>query len=162
MFQIFKPYNRIEIINGTVNEGHGEIYIHDNAVAQTLTNQNQFYKVTDTWLAGSCSGFTADTSNAQLICNKAGIYHLTAQVNYNGSNNDAYVFAIFVNGVEDISLVAHTDARLLSQTISSPIMGLISLQKNDVVDLRAECTSNAGTAITMVHSNISLSRSLKI
>lgn len=162
MYRIYRPDNRFEILNLTMPQGYGAIYIHDNAVAQTLTNQNEFYLITGTWLEGDCSGFTPDTANNRIICNEAGEYQINCQINYNGANIDGYQFAIFVNGVQNQELTVHTDARQTTQTISTPVMGLVSLAKNDIIDLRAECTTSAGTQITVVHVNIALARAIGV
>lgn len=157
-YKIYRPDGDFATANLTVPEGYGEMYIHDNAVAQTLTNQNEWYVVTDTWISGDNSGFTADTANSRIICNAPGVYHLTCQICYNGANIDAYEFSIFINGVAKIDLDTHTDARQTSQTISSSIVGIVVLSNNDIIDLRARCTSSAGTNITVVHIDISLSK----
>lgn len=160
MIKVYKTDGHYFELNETIKGGYGEMYIHDNAIQQTLTDQDVYYKIVDSWLAGENNGFTIDTANAQIICGVSGTYVVNVEIDYNGSNNDSYMFAVFVNGVQHNSLMAHTDARQLSQTISCPISGIMPLSRNDILDVRARCSSSGGTNITVVHCNLSLSTAI--
>lgn len=135
---------------------YAEMYIHDNANPETLTLQNTWYKVTDTWTADDLYGFSADIPNAQLICHAQGIYHVTTQINFQATPNASFQFAIFLNGVEQVDLAAHSIMRGVSQTISVPILGVVALIPGDILDLRVQCVSAAGTTVTVIHVNLTL------
>lgn len=133
---------------------YGQFYVDGNAVAQVLTNQNQYYVVNPGWTAGISNGFTADVTNSRLICNVPGIYAIGVSVDYIGPVNQIVKFAIFVNGVVNSLLTAHTVPRGANQIVYTAIGALIQLSPGDIIDLRAESTTAAGVSITVVHSNV--------
>lgn len=132
----------------------GEIFVENNAVALILVNQNQFYVVTPGWTTNHAVGFTGDTANNRLICNVAGTYQLSGVIDFSGPSNQTFEFAVFVNGVQQGHITAHSQPRGAGQFICTTIIGLHHLVSGDTIDLRAQCDSAAGQSITVVHANL--------
>jgi hypothetical protein len=141
----------------TGSASYGEMYIHGNTTPISLTTQNTWYLLADTWIAGNNNGFTADTANNRLICNSEGIYHVTGQISYTASQNETYQFEVFINGVAQNDLMSESVARLGGNEISCPLSGLTSLVANDIVDIRLRCVSSSSVSAIPVMVNISLS-----
>lgn len=133
---------------------YGEIFIENNATPLVLTNQNQFYVITPGWTANHVSGFTADTANNRLICNTPNIYQLTGVIDFSGPSNQVFEFAIFVNGVQQGHITAHSQPRGAGQFICTTIIGLHVLATGDTVDIRADCDTAPGQSITVIHANL--------
>ncbi len=133
---------------------YGQFYVDSNAVAQVLTNQNQYYVINPGWTAGISNGFNPDVSNSRLICNVPGIYQILVSVDYIGPVNQTVKFSVFINGVVNNVLTAHTVPRGANQIVFTAIGALIQLAAGDILDLRAESTTAAGVSITVVHANV--------
>lgn len=133
---------------------YGEMYVENNAVALTLTNQSQFYVITPGWTENAVSGFTADTANNRLICNVENTYQLSTVIDFSGPSNQLFEFSICVNGTPQGHMTAHSQPRGAGQFICTTLIGLHALTSGDFVDVRAACLSSAGQAITVVHANL--------
>lgn len=133
---------------------YGEIFIENNVTPLVLTNQNQFYVITPGWTANHVSGFTADTANNRLICNTPNIYQLTGVIDFSGPSNQVFEFAVFVNGVQQGHITAHSQPRGAGQFICTTIIGLHMLAAGDTIDLRADCDTAPGQSITVIHANL--------
>lgn len=139
---------------GGPSAGYGEIYVHDNAVSQTFANQNQYYTLNVGWVAGIANNFTADSANSRLICNQTGVYQASAVIDYSGPANQTFQFSIFRNGVAMTNITAHSMPRGAGQIICTTILGIDNFSAGDILDLRGECISAAGQAITVIHANL--------
>lgn len=137
---------------------YGEIYIENNAVALVITNQNQFYVITPGWTANATSGFTADTANNRLICNATNTYQITAVIDYAGPSNHTFEFAVFVNGIQQGHMTAHSQPRGAGQFICTTLAGLHALVAGDTIDVRADCDDAPGQSITVVHANLGITK----
>ena len=137
---------------------YGQFYVEGNAVAQTLANQNQYYIINPTWLAGLSSGMTPDVGNSRIIVQVSGVYQILVSIDYSGPVNHEFQFAIFENGIFQALLTTHSVPRGNNQTVFTAIGGLNQLAVGDLLDLRVQCTTGAGQSITVVHANVGLIR----
>lgn len=136
------------------NEAYGEIFLHDNAVPLAFAVQNQFYIFAfATWQSELVNGFTADLANSRLVCNVPGVYQVTAVIDYEAPA-DNFEFSVFVSGVQQMGITAHSVPRGLTQTICTTVNGLVTLAANDTLDIRGRCTSGPNKSITVIHSNL--------
>jgi hypothetical protein len=130
---------------------YGEIYIYNNANAQTLTLANHYYTVLH-FTAGLSNEFTAGSN--QLVCNQAGVYQVSCIASYGANNNDVMRFAVHLNGSPLTNMVAEAVTKGATSTQDIAITGFVTLAAGDILDLRVECTTGAGETILITHANL--------
>lgn len=142
-----------QIANG-LSPNLGELVIDSNAAALTMTNQNQYYPITTGWTAGVSNKMTANPVPGSMQAITAGFYETLASIAFTSSAApQTIVFGVFKNGVliQDHIAVSWTDTTTYPNTVS--IVGIDSLVVGDVLDLRVQCTTAAGIAITVTNAN---------
>lgn len=136
---------------------YGEMYVADNAIGQTLTLQNHFYQWTTGWHAGESGGISLSLPGSKMVVSERGVYRVsfTFAANITGANQ-IVEFAIFKNGVYQPDHSMHLVLPNV-QGNSGAIMGILSLNAGDVIDLRVQNTSSAGKVFTLEDGNLSCS-----
>lgn len=136
---------------------YGEMFIADNVIGQTLANQNQFYQWTTAWQIGENSGISPSLSGSNMIANVSGVYRvsLSFAANVTGTNQNLE-FSIFRNGVYQPDHSMHLILPNV-QGNSGALMGILTLNAGDIIDVRVQNTSSAGKVFTLEDANLSCS-----
>lgn len=80
---------------------YAEIYVHDNAVAQSIATGASYVKLTAFASNGLSSVATSDVANDKITITHPGIYHVTHTAGaLVGTAASVMDFSIFLNGVE--------------------------------------------------------------
>lgn len=136
---------------------YAEMYLADNAVTQTLTNQNQFYQWTTGWIAGESNGFTISAATGQITALYSAVYRLAISFGafINAANQDLE-FGLFRNGVYQPDHSMHLSLPN-TRGNAGAIAGILTLNANDVLDLRIQNTTSAGKLLTLEDANLNCS-----
>jgi hypothetical protein len=150
------------LTGGSGNTGgvaYGEMYISDNVTAVALTLQNTFYKITPNWTAGNADGMTADTANSQIVCNKKSVFFVSVSITSGlDTPNETIEFGIFKNGAHVVKLDQEVEFHQANDVNNASLTGMIALDVGDVIDVRANCTTSAGTNLKPIDVNMSALR----
>lgn len=134
-----------------------EMYLADNAGTQTLVNQNQFYPWTTGWISGELNGFNILPAQGQIIPLSTAVYRVAISFGaFINAANQTLEFSLFRNGVYQPDHSMHLDLPN-TRGNSGAIMGILSLQAGDVLDLRVQNTTSAGKILTIEDANLNCS-----
>lgn len=132
----------------------GEISVDSNAVAVTMTNQNQYYPITAGWVVGINQNVTPNATAGTLTIENAGIFETLAAIGFTSPNQpNTLFFGIFKNGtlIADHVAITWTDTVVYPNTVT--VVGIDNLAVGDVLDVRVQCTTAAGVQITVTGAN---------
>lgn len=136
----------------------GELNITSTSTPLSLTLQNTFYKITG-WTVGIFnSGTTPSSTNSNIVINSAGIYQTLANISYiPGGNAHTFVFAVFLNGNQ---ISGHQTSNMVNNVTNVinnvTLTGVVQFAVGDVVDIRVQNITSAGTSITVQNANFNL------
>ena len=135
---------------------YGELIIDNNAVAQTLTVQNQWYKINGAWIASENNGVTLDPGNGQMTPTVGGAFQTIIAMSVTTPNaNHTFEFSVFKNGliIQDHNGIQKLQSNAI---VMMTLTGLAVLAAGDVVDVRARCTDTGGQDITIQFANYNI------
>lgn len=136
---------------------YAEMYLADNAVTQTLVNQNQFYQWTTGWIAGESKGFTLTPASGQIVPLYTAVYRVSITFGaFINAANQTLEFSLFKNGVYQPDHSMHLDLPN-TRGNSGAIAGILTLNAGDVLDLRVQNTTSAGKVLTIEDANLNCS-----
>jgi collagen type VII alpha len=142
--------------NGTGSSYYGELY--GGASALTFTSQNTYYVITNWAHVGQTLNTTPNNANGTITALQAGMYEVSVSISLTqGVAVDTMQFTAFVNGVATNNLTTTPSYNTLYDY--GPIFvltGLLSLNVNDVVDIRVQDLVQAGQTITFSGSNFNI------
>ena len=121
-----------------------------------MTNQNQYYQITNGWVAGDNSGVSFNTD--ELVVNTAGTYLTicTLSVEVDTPNQDI-VFGIFKNGSIITDHIAQVRMDNASETSSVTVTGVVTgINSGDTFDIRVQDITEPGRLLTILYSNFNL------
>jgi hypothetical protein len=138
---------------------YAEEVITSNATPMTLTLQNTWYPIGVGWSHDqSPVGMTVDDTTGHITSETAGEFATLVAIE--GVSPTAAVqgitFGLFKNGVLIPDHVAKTWVQLNVYPLKVSISGLDAFVPGDVIDLRVQCTSEAGLVLTVTDVNLSL------
>lgn len=141
---------------GFASPAYGEEIITNNAVAITLTNQNQFYPVNTGWANDDALNCVQDAVNGTLAPTVSGEYLTICTVVFTSAGLQQVEFQLFKNGVAipDHKAISWVDTAIFPNTVT--ISGIDGLVGGDVISLKVRCTSAAGLVITVTDANMSV------
>ena len=134
-----------------------EIYIVDNAVAQTIPTGAVYTKLTGAATNGQSNGCTADGVNAKITTITAGRYKIDAH--FNGSvdtANTEFQGAIFVDGVIQNNLRCAVEFVAANKACSSSLTGIIDVAAAKDIDFRVIHDDGGDVDLTIEHANINV------
>lgn len=136
---------------------YGEMYLADNLLGQTLTNQNQFYQWTTGWIVGESNGFTITATTGRIVSLHSAVYRvsITFGAFINAANQDLE-FALFKNGLYQPDHSMHLSLPN-TRGNSGAIAGILTLNLGDILDLRVQNTTSAGKILTVEDANLNCS-----
>ena len=140
------------------NAAYGELAITGNVTATTITNQNQFYQITAGWTNQEFNGTTLNSGSGNITSNTTAEFQTLCSMSASspGGANQTLVWQIFKNGSAIGGHIATTKISATNGIISLVISGVVSVISGDVLDVRVQCTSNAGTTITVADANFNI------
>lgn len=133
---------------------YAEMYLADNAGTQTLTLQNHFYQWTTGWLAGESNGFTVAPGTGQITALVSAVYRVAITFGtFVNAANQTLEFGLFRNGIYQPDHSMHLDLPN-TRGNSGAIVGILTLNAGDVMDLRVQNTTSAGKVLTIEDANL--------
>jgi hypothetical protein len=135
---------------------YGEISVAGNASGQTLTNQNEFYKITQFDTNGISNGMVNDQANNKITVNNAGVYEFLFTFSFSGSTTRNFIIGIYIDGV--LATQAQAERKLGSggDVGAVPISCIASVGAGEDVELYVKCTDVAGATFLMTHGNFNV------
>lgn len=131
-----------------------EMYLADNVATQTLVNQNQFYQWTTGWLAGESNGFTVTPGAGTITSLFSAVYRVAITFGaFINAANQILEFSLFRNGVYQPDHSMHLDLPN-TRGNSGAIVGILTLNAGDIMDLRVQNTTSAGKILTIEDANL--------
>ena len=137
---------------------YGSIQCIDGSASQTLTNQNQWYQVTQFTANGSADGEeTRPNHTSDLIqIGRAGTYLIGFDVSFNGDINEDYEIMVKKNnGATDLDVKCSRQIGGVADIGSASASNIISsVAQNDTIELWVRCISGAGKTFDIDQANL--------
>jgi hypothetical protein len=135
----------------------GSVHIDNNATPTVLTTQSVVYPINVGWNAGDFNNTILDTVNGTITIQTPGEYQITSGVSFTSpAAPNTLTFVQLLNGVPITTNKASTWTSSPTLPNHINIVGIVSLNKGDVISLGVKCATAAGISITAIHANISL------
>lgn len=150
-------FNNVGITNTSAN---GQMYMHGNATATTVSATNTFYKVAGTTTAGSNNSKFTHASNRMTYDGAVSRRFLViCTLSFNAGNNNACRFGLYASASASVrtgSKVLAT-ADLAGRAENVTFQDVIEMQNADYVEVHCENTS-AVTNITVSDMNVTITQ----
>lgn len=148
----------VEIIR--TDGAYAELYISANASAISVPTGETYTKLSlSSSVQGNVNGFVVDVTDGNVTAEKQGIYAIAATFSSKLATTDVvWDTAIFKNNVEIPSLHMRRRFSTSGYTFNVCLTGLVSLNENDVLDVRVKHNNASDVNITTEYANVSLHR----
>lgn len=138
------------------HEPYGEIYLSSSS-ATTCVLAATYYVVAGTYAAGELYDFNHD-ANGRLEFEGPGKrrFHVTCSFSFEANKADVYNFRLAVNGVTEAKTEVDRNIAVggVNTVGAAAIQGLLTLSRDDYIELWVATTAQTDAAVTVRHMNL--------
>lgn len=128
---------------------YGNINVEDNSLGSPLVIGTTYTKINQFDTAGPANGFTVSHANDNITALNAGTYILSVSISFSGTTAKKYTAKPFLNGVALEGFTSKAYLESSSDLAVLKIEGILTLEVNDVVDIRVK--ANSGSSNFLMH-----------
>jgi len=154
------PLAELDVSGRIIEDGtYADIYVSDGSVAQSIPTGATYTKLTAFTNNGPSVNCTADVANDKITITKAGFYIVNCSINgRSGTANVTFIFAAFLNSVEQDQVHCHRKFGSAGDNGSSSMSGIIDVTTVPWdLDVRARHDSGGSVDFTSTYMNLCVS-----
>lgn len=136
---------------------YAEIYVADNASAQSIPTGATYTKVTAFATNGQSSNATADQANDKITLTKAGKYLVNGMIDVQAATaNTRLDLAVFAGGTIQNNIKSYVEFPNANVDQEIVVSGIISVSANTDIDLRVKHDDAGSVNITVENANLTI------